>query len=67
MFLAYATPAGRALLDRRLYLPARTWLTDLDRCHAAGVPDEIAFAAEPALATAMVPAIADHPVDPPVG
>ncbi|MBB6344326.1 SRSO17 transposase [Nonomuraea muscovyensis] len=28
VFLAYATPAGRALLDRRLYLPEHTWLAD---------------------------------------
>ncbi|SDL37330.1 DDE superfamily endonuclease [Nonomuraea jiangxiensis] len=54
VFLAYATPAGRALLDRRLYLPQHTWPADPDRCHAAGVPDEAAFATKPALATAMV-------------
>lgn len=54
VFLAYATPAGRALLDRRLYLPEHTWLADPGRCLAAGVPDEIAFATKPALATAMV-------------
>lgn len=54
VFLAYATPAGRALLDRRLYLPAHTWLADAERCQAAGIPDEIDFATKPALATAMV-------------
>ncbi|WP_326645176.1 IS701 family transposase [Nonomuraea fuscirosea] len=54
VFLAYATPAGRALLDRRLYLPEHTWMADPDRCRAAGVPDEIAFATKPALATAMM-------------
>src|SRR5688500_12924329 len=42
VFLAYATARGRALLDRRLYLPEHTWLADADRCQAAGVPDEIA-------------------------
>ncbi|MFI6393777.1 IS701 family transposase [Nonomuraea sp. NPDC050540] len=56
VFLAYATPAGRALLDRRLYLPAHTWPAAPERCQAAGVPGEIAFATKPALATAMVPA-----------
>ncbi|WP_425566295.1 IS701 family transposase, partial [Nonomuraea monospora] len=54
VFLAYATPAGRALLDRRLYLPAHTWLADPGRCRAAGVPAETGFATKPALATAMV-------------
>ncbi|WP_436975839.1 IS701 family transposase [Nonomuraea angiospora] len=54
VFLAYATPAGRALLDRRLYLPEHTWLADPGRCQAAGVPDETAFATKPALATAML-------------
>ncbi|WP_425465293.1 IS701 family transposase [Nonomuraea diastatica] len=54
VFLAYATPAGRALLDRRLYLPEHTWLADSDRCQAAGIPDEAGFATKPALATAMV-------------
>ncbi|MEV5706542.1 IS701 family transposase [Actinoallomurus sp. NPDC052274] len=54
VFCAYATPRGRALLDRRLYLPEHTWLADPDRCHAAGVPDEAAFATKPALATQML-------------
>ncbi|MET8989917.1 transposase [Nonomuraea wenchangensis] len=34
---AYATPAWRALLDRRLYLPARTCPPDPGRCRAAGI------------------------------
>ncbi|MGI5285675.1 IS701 family transposase [Nonomuraea polychroma] len=54
VFLAYATPRGRALLDRRLYLPEHTWLADPDRCQAAGIPDETDFATKPALATAMM-------------
>ncbi|MGP3966025.1 IS701 family transposase [Nonomuraea sp. 3N208] len=59
VFLAYTTPRGRALLDRRLYLPEHTWLADPDRCQAAGVPDEIAFATKPALATQMILAALD--------
>lgn len=30
-FLAYASPRGRALIDRELYLP-KSWTQDPDRC-----------------------------------
>jgi SRSO17 transposase len=46
VFLAYASPRGRALIDRELYLP-KSWTGDRDRCTAAGVPDEVAFATKP--------------------
>ena len=39
MFLAYVSPLGRALVDKRLYLP-KSWTSDPERCAAAGVPDE---------------------------
>ena len=39
MFLAYVSPLGRALVDKRLYLPAG-WTADDARCRAAGVPEE---------------------------
>ena len=39
MFLAYVSPLGRALVDKRLYLP-ESWTSDKDRCEAAGVPEE---------------------------
>ena len=39
MFLAYVSPLGRALVDKRLYLP-ESWTSDRDRCEAAGVPEE---------------------------
>ena len=39
MFLAYVSPLGRALVDKRLYLP-ESWTSDKDRCEAAGVPVE---------------------------
>jgi SRSO17 transposase len=42
-YLAYATPSGRVLIDRRLYLP-QSWTRDRQRCRAAGVPDEVEFA-----------------------
>ena len=44
VFLAYAASDGsRALIDRELYLPEK-WTTDRDRCRAAGIGDEVAFA-----------------------
>ena len=39
MFLAYVSPLGRALVDKRLYLP-QSWTSDKVRCAAAGVPVE---------------------------
>jgi SRSO17 transposase len=53
VFLAYATPAGRALIDRELYLP-KSWTEDRDRCRAAGIPDEVAFATKPVQARVML-------------
>jgi hypothetical protein len=53
VYLAYAAPAGTALIDRALYLP-RSWTSDPARCLAAGVPQDTAFATKPALATAMI-------------
>jgi SRSO17 transposase len=55
VFLAYATAAGRALIDRRLYLPI-SWTQDRDRCGAAGVPEQVTFATKPRLALDMVTA-----------
>lgn len=54
VFLSYASPHGRALIDRRLYLPAKTWCADPDRCAAAGIPEGTQFATKPALAEQMV-------------
>jgi len=53
VFLAYAAPRGHALIDRALYLP-KSWVTDPQRCAAAGVPDGVGFATKPALATQMI-------------
>ena len=53
VFLAYASPSGRALIDRRIYLPA-SWSQDPERCAAAGVPSVVEFATKPRLALDMV-------------
>jgi SRSO17 transposase len=53
VFLAYASPVGRALIDRRIYLPA-SWSQDPERCAAAGVPSVVEFATKPRLALDMV-------------
>jgi SRSO17 transposase len=54
VFLAYAAPDGsRALIDRELYLPQK-WADDRDRCRAAGIGDDVAFATKPRLARQMV-------------
>jgi len=38
VFLAYSSPAGRVLVDKRLFLP-EAWTDDPARCAQAGVPD----------------------------
>jgi SRSO17 transposase len=54
VFLAYAAPDGsRALIDRELYLPEK-WTSDRDRCRAAGIGDDVAFATKPELAEKMI-------------
>lgn len=53
VFLAYASPRGRALVDRELYLP-KEWANDRERCRRAGIGDEVEFATKPALARQMI-------------
>ena len=53
VFLAYASPKGRALVDRELYLP-KSWTDDRDRCREAGVPDDVQFASKTDLARLML-------------
>lgn len=59
VFLAYTSPLGRALIDRRLYLPETTWCARPDRLAAAGVPQQVGFATKPALAGQMITAALD--------
>ncbi len=54
VFLAYATPRGRAFIDRALYLPEEEWATDEQRREAARVPAEIGFATKGELARRML-------------
>jgi len=53
VFLAYASRAGVALIDRALDLP-RAWMQDRDRCQTAGIGDEVAFATKPQLGQVML-------------
>ena len=53
VFLAYASPQGRAFLDRELYLP-QEWAEDAARRQEAGVPPEVSFQTKPQLAKAML-------------
>ncbi|MFC4034605.1 IS701 family transposase [Streptomyces polygonati] len=53
VFAAYASSRGRVLVDRDLYLP-KSWAEDRERCRAAKVPDERAFATKGELARHIV-------------
>jgi SRSO17 transposase len=53
VFLAYASPKGRALVDRELYLP-KEWASDVDRRAEAHVPAKVGFQTKPQLAQAML-------------
>jgi SRSO17 transposase len=53
VFLAYASPAGRALIDRELYLPT-SWTEDAARRADARIGRDVVFATKPALARAML-------------
>jgi SRSO17 transposase len=56
VFLAHAGPRGRALVDKRLYLP-QEWIKDRARCDAAGIPrEQQVYRSETELALAMLKA-----------
>ncbi len=59
MFLALVTERGRALIDRRLYLPEKSWSDDPERRSAAGIPETVQFATKPRLASEMIAAALD--------
>jgi SRSO17 transposase len=54
VFLAHVGPRGRALVDKRLWLP-KEWTDDPDRCAAAGVPEAArAYQSKPELALSLL-------------
>jgi SRSO17 transposase len=53
VFLAYASPKGRALVDRELYLP-KEWAADHARHAEAHVPAGVGFPTKPMLAQHML-------------
>jgi SRSO17 transposase len=54
VFLAFVSPRGRLLVDKRLFLP-EAWVADRSRCQAAGVPEaEQRFRSKSELALAML-------------
>ncbi|WP_412101887.1 IS701 family transposase [Kitasatospora purpeofusca] len=59
VFLAYASSKGRALIDRRLYLPDASWCQEAERRARAGVPEQAEFATKPTLAGQMIAAALD--------
>ncbi len=46
VFLGYASPHGRALIDRALYLP-ESWVKDPVRCKVARIPDDAVLTTKP--------------------
>jgi SRSO17 transposase len=53
VFLGYASPRGRAGLNRALYLP-KSWAEDAERRAAAGVPEAVEFRTKPQLAVELI-------------
>ncbi len=54
-FLGYVTgDRDRVLVDRRLYMPKKSWMADPARCAAAGVPADLTFATRPEQVIEMI-------------
>ena len=54
-FLAYASSHGdRALIDRELYIPEKSWFGDPERCAEAGIPADLTFSTRPKQVETMI-------------
>jgi len=54
-FLAFVNSTGdRALIDRELYIPEKTWFGDRARCAEAAIPADLQFATRPTQVIAMI-------------
>lgn len=53
VFLGYASPTGRAAIDRALFVP-EGWFADPARAQAAGIPEGVGHRTKPQLALAML-------------
>jgi len=51
--LSLASEQASVPIDHRLYLPAR-WTNDVERCRAAGVPEQIEFATKPEITLELI-------------
>lgn len=58
VYLVYADRRGHAAVDRELYIP-RSWTDQPDRCRAAGLAPDTAFATKPQLAARMITRLLD--------
>jgi SRSO17 transposase len=58
VFLAYASPLGQALIDRRLYLP-EAWAADSVRRRETHVPENVTFATKLKIAGELISAARD--------
>jgi SRSO17 transposase len=57
-FIGYVTPGrDRVLLDRRLYLPKKSWMADPARLAEVGVPAELAFQTRPQQVQEMIESV----------
>lgn len=64
VYLVYAGRRGHAAVDRELHI-LRSWTCNPERCRAAGVDEDTAFATKPELAARMIGRFLD--AGPPVG
>jgi len=59
--LSLANPNASLPVAARLYLP-ESWMTDRDRCHRAGVPDDVVFETKKEIALAQIRSMIDEGV-----